>query len=397
MVATTSKDEIESSGGTRPLRVVINGLHAKSGGGVTYLRNILPELARLPDLELHLILHEDQVDLFQPIAGNVRVTPLRFRPTLLRTLIWEQVKVPMLARKLGAQVVFSPANYGPLLARNHVILLRNAVSVVKLTRQWKPIVYWLGLSVATILSLLTARKAIAVSHYAKKLLSFGLDGILGDKVQVAYHGTRQDRREWERGAGHDGYLLAVSDIYIQKNYGSLLRAFALLVTRHPDLKLVIAGREIDPDYARSLHRLCDELGLGRNVLFRGHVETDELCELYRKCRAFVFPSVVETFGNSLVEAMAAGVPIACSREAAMPEVLGDAGVTFDPWDHRDMADQIERLLSDDALSARLGKLARQRARAFDWRSTALRTCSVLKAAAGPAAIRQSKPSGETVL
>lgn len=392
MIATTQKEEIESPGAAHPLRVVINGLHAKSGGGVTYLRNIVPELARLPNLELHLFLHEDQIDLFQPIAGNVRVTPFGFRPTFLRTLICEQVMVPMLARKLGAHVVFSPANYGPLFARNHVILLRNAVSVIKLTRRLRPIVYWLGLSVATILSLLTAKKAIAVSHYAKKLLSFGLDGVLGDKVEVAYHGTLQDRREWEPSAGHDGYLLAVSDIYVQKNYGTLLRAHAVLVGRHPSLKLVIAGREVDPDYAQSLHQLSSELGLGKNVIFKGHVESDELFELYRKCRAFVFPSVVETFGNPLVEAMAVGVPIACSREAAMLEVLGDAGVTFDPWDYWDMAGQIEKLLLDDALGARLGRLARQRARVFDWSSTAARTYSILKAAAGPGVDQPTRPS-----
>ena len=396
MIATTSKGKVESPGGTRPLCVVINGLHAKSGGGVTYLRNILPELARLPDLELHLFLHEDQFDLFQPIAENVRVTRFSFRPTFLRTLIWEQVMVPVLARRLAAHVVFSPANYGPLFARNHVILLRNAVSVIKLTRRLRLVVYWLGLSVATILSLLTAKKAIAVSHYAKKLLSFGLDGLLGGKVEVAYHGTRQDRPEWEPSAGQGGYLLAVSDIYIQKNYDRLLRAHALLVKRFPDLKLVIAGREIDADYARGLRELSDELGLGKNVIFKGHVETGELFGLYRKCRAFVFPSVVETFGNPLVEAMAVGVPIACSREAAMPEVLGDAGVTFDPWDHTDMANQIEKLLLDGALSARLGKLARQRARAFDWSSTAARTYSILKAAAGPGAMRATERSGETV-
>ena len=288
MTAATPTVNIEPSEGTPPLCVVINGLHAKSGGGVTYLRNILPELARLPDLELHLFLHKDQFELFYPIRENVRVTLLSFRPTFMRTMIWEQLALPVLAWALGAHVVFSPANYGPIFGQNHVILLRNAVSVIKLTRRVRPVVYWLGLTVGTFLSLLTARKAIAVSHYAKKLLSFGITGKLAEKVEVAYHGTRQDRPEWEPSAGQDGYLLAVSDIYIQKNYSGLLRAHALLVERYPDLTLVIAGREVDPDYARSIHELADRLGLGKNVIFRGHVETDELFGLYRKCRAFVF-------------------------------------------------------------------------------------------------------------
>lgn len=381
MIATASKVKIEPRDATNPLCIVINGLHAKSGGGVTYLRNILPELARLPDVELHLFLHKDQFDLFYPINENVRVTLFSFSPTFIRTMIWEQVAVPIFVWALDADVVFSPANYGPIFGRNHVIMLRNAVSVITLTRRLGPVMYWLGLTIGTFVSLLTARKAVAVSHYAKKLLSFGLPNILSDKVEVVYHGTRQDRSKWQLNSGRDPYLLAVSDIYIQKNYRRLLQAHALLVTRFPDLKLIIAGQEVDPVYARSLYGLSGELGLSGSVIFKGHVGNDELFELYRNCRAFVFPSVIETFGNPLLEAMVVGAPIACSREAAMPEVIGDAGVQFDPWDHEDMARQIEKLLRDETLSARLGELARERARTFEWSHTAARTYSILKSAA----------------
>ena len=131
------------------MRVVINGLHAKSGGGVTYLRNVLPDLAEMPELELHLFLHKDQFHLFYPVHENVRVTLFNFRPSFFRTLIWEQINIPLLAWGMGADVVFSPANYGPLLARNHVIMLRNAVSVIQLSRRPGELLYWLALSGAT--------------------------------------------------------------------------------------------------------------------------------------------------------------------------------------------------------------------------------------------------------
>ena len=76
-------------------------------------------------------------------------------------------------------------------------------------------------------------------------------------------------------------------------------------------------------------------------------------------------------------------PIACSNEAAMPEVLGDTGVMFDPRDHRDMAAQIEKLLSDEKLGDELGGKAAERAKFFQWRNTAEQTSTVLKAAAEP--------------
>ncbi len=369
----------------RPLRVLINGAHAKSGGGVTYLRNILPELAAQPGLELHLFLHKDQFNLFYPVSENVRVTLFSFRPSFFRTLIWEQVTIPLFAWGMGADVVFSPANYGPIFGRNHVILLRNAVSVIQFTRKWGPVAYWLALAAATFVSLLTAKKAIAVSNYAKKLLTFGFPGSLGNKVDVVHHGTHQVSPEGKNDARRGSDLLAVSDIYIQKNYHTLLRAHAVLIERVPGLRLVIVGREIDQAYARSLRDLTRELGLEENVVFKGHVETKELMELYRNCGVFVFPSLVETFGNPLLEAMAAGAPIASSNEAAMPEVLGDAGLTFDPRDRHDMAKKIERLLCDPELSGELGERACRRARTFLWSDTAEQTASVLKAAAEPGA------------
>jgi glycosyltransferase involved in cell wall biosynthesis len=371
------------SGGHGPLRLVVNGLHAKSGGGVTYLRNIIPELAEMPDLELHLFLHKDQFELFYPVSEKAHVTLLDFRPTFLRTLLWEQVSVPLIAWGMGADIVFSPANYGPVFARNHVILLSNAVSVIQLTAKMGQLLYWLMLSGATLVSLLTAKRAIAVSNYAKKLLSFRFSAYLGKKIRVVYHGTHRVKPDKVYSPKPGANLLAVSDIYIQKNYHTLLHALAILIKRHPELRLDIAGREIDHTYTQSLRTLTRQLEIEENVTFRGHVNTDELMELYQGCKVFVFPSTVETFGLSLLEAMAAGAPIACSNKAAMPEVLGDTGLFFDPDNKNNMADTIEKLLSDDRLRLKMGEKARRRARSFSWKNSARQTYSVLKEAAEP--------------
>lgn len=373
---------IDGDSARAPLRVVINATHSKSGGGVTYLRNILPHLAVLPDLELHLFLHKEQFELFYPISDKVNVTLTNFRPGFFRTLIWEQFAIPLHAWAMGADVVYSPANYGPVFARNHVISLCNAVSVIQFTRQLWPIFYWLALTGATFVSLLTAKKAIAVSGYMKKLLTLGN---LNKKTAVVFHCVRPVSPNQMHSPNPGANILAVSDIYIQKNYHTLLRAHAMLIEKFPELRLFIAGREIDIDYAQSLRKLSRELGLEENVVFMGHVETDELMELYRSCRVFVFPSLVESFGMPLLEAMAVGAPIACSNTAAMPEVLGDTGVYFDPKDKTDIAAKIELLLTDEKLCAKLGKNASERAHTFSWADAARQTRSVLMEAAEPRA------------
>lgn len=374
----------------RPLCIVINGAHAKSGGGVTYLRNMLLEFAREPDVDVRLVLHQNQRELFEPVPDDVKIMAFEFNPGFLSTLAWEQFSLPGIARRAGAHVLFSPANFGPIFARNHVVLLRNATSVIRLTRRLKPLVYWLILSAATLVSLLMARRAIAVSNYAADVLTYGLRGVLGNKISVVYHGTAPVGVARDAATLSGNNLLAVSDIYIQKNYHTLVRAFAIARKRHPDLKLTIVGREIDRQYAESIRGLVSDLGLGDSVRFTGHVGTAELDTLYRDCRAFIFPSTVETFGNPLLEAMAVGAPIAASNAAAMPEVLGDGGVMFDPGDPEDMAARIEQLMADPDLCRKLGQKAVERAQAFTWPETARQTLDVLRQAAG----RDLKNRGE---
>ena len=367
----------------RKLRVIVNGVHAKSGGGVTYLRNILPELSQRDQLELHLFLHEDQFQLFYPVPDRVQVTLFKYRTGFLASVLWEQICLPIAAWGMGADVVFSPANYGPLFARNHVILLRNATSVIRLTNRLRPMAYWLLLSAATFASLLTARKAVAVSKYAESILTFRLKWLFQRKLNVVYHGAN-----WPEDPPEDlprntsTNLLAVSDIYIQKNYHTLLKSISILRGKYPDVRLTIVGAEIDTRYADELRSMIRDLKISDNVFFLGHVDPDRLQKLYAECGVFVFPSVVETFGNPLLEAMAAGAAIASSNTAAMPEVIGDTGLLFQPYDAGEMAEKISLLIEDQQLCIDLGKKAKARSRMFDLRTTAKQTLVVLAAAAG---------------
>lgn len=380
VLETSSKEIADGQPKERRLRIVINGSHAKSGGGVTYLQRLIPELAKQPSLELHLFLHRDQFDLFYPLSDQLQVTLFEHSLGFWKTLWWEQVSLPMLAWAMGADAVFSPANYGPLFARNHVILLRNSTSVIRLTKRPRPMFYWGLLSVATLLSLLMAKRAIAVSNYAAHILTFGFRRLFSRKLDVVYHGTQMPAMIRSNNADQGHSILAVSDIYVQKNYHSLIRAFALVRRKNPNLSLFIVGREIDKHYSREIRGMATSLEIHDAVKFLGHLDPVALNQLYEKCHLFVFPSTVETFGNPLLEAMSFGAPIACSNAAAMPEVIGDAGVLFDPNDEEDIAEKIMQLLGDPFLRVDLGKKASSRARGFSLSRTAIATAGVLQKA-----------------
>ncbi|MBX9634870.1 MAG: glycosyltransferase family 4 protein, partial [Magnetospirillum sp.] len=173
------------------------------------------------------------------------------------------------------------------------------------------------------------------------------------------------------------FLLAVSDIYVQKNLHNLFRAMRKVCDRYPHVELRIAGQPIDAWYYEKAIELAGELGIADNITFLGRLPLAELMPLYQRCRAFVFPSTAETFGMPLVEAMACGAPIASSSSTAMPEIVGDAALLFDPMDVDDMAAAILKLLDDGALRAALSERAVRRAADFSWRRTAEMTADVL--------------------
>ena len=205
--------------------------------------------------------------------------------------------------------------------------------------------------------------------------------MVGDRIDVVPHGVDEIFTPPTEGAARDDFLLAVSDIYVQKNLRKLLFALSILRKRHPDIMLKIAGRPVDRGYYDNLLEIVKRENLEGNVEFLGEVTPAGLVDLYRQCGIFVFPSSVETFGNPLVEAMASGAPVACSKTAAMPEVVGEAALFFDPADADDMANAIDRLLADAKLRLDLGRRALDRASGYSWKSTAARTLDVIKLAA----------------
>ena len=362
------------------VRVLFNGLHSKSGGGVTYLQNILPLMAADKDIDLHLVIHEAQRDLLPQNLESITIHTLRFFQGFWQLQIHEQIDIPFLARSIGADITFSPANYGPLLAPNSVILLRNALSVAFVERRLVKLGYWLLVYLGTVLSIFVSKKAIAVSEYAYKSSTGGVLGLFKNRFTIVHHGVSKIFVPPNKGVKRKNFLLAVSDLYVQKNLKNLISAFRRLKVSNPELSLKIAGRPIDEDYFQGLKSMVADYKLDEDIQFLGGISSEELLKLYQSCGIFVFPSTVETFGNPLVEAMACGASIACSNTAAMPEVVGDAAEFFDPNNVESIAQVINKLLKNEGLRQSLSKKALKRAKAFSWQNTADKTLAVIKKA-----------------
>jgi glycosyltransferase involved in cell wall biosynthesis len=177
---------------------------------------------------------------------------------------------------------------------------------------------------------------------------------------------------------HGEYLLTVGTIEPRKNVGHVLTAYAQLpATLRDRYPLVVAGAKgwRASDLERELRVLA---GHGQ-IRFLGHVPGEDLPPLYAGAAAFVFASLYEGFGLPPLEAMASGVPVLVSNRASLPEVTGDAGVTFDPQRPDDTAAKIEAMLDDPIARAKFARLGIGRAAGFTWDACARATLNVYRA------------------
>ncbi len=170
------------------------------------------------------------------------------------------------------------------------------------------------------------------------------------------------------------YLLYVGGINARKNIARLFEAFASVRERHTGLKLVIGGkRQWQTD---AIDATFERLALHDHVQFTGYLADTDLPALYSAAEVFVFPSLYEGFGLPPLEALACGTPVVTSNVSSLPEVVGDAALTVDPYDVAALGQAIERALTDAALRADLRQRGLVRAQQFTWQQTAQEICEI---------------------
>lgn len=176
------------------------------------------------------------------------------------------------------------------------------------------------------------------------------------------------------------YVLSVSSVVPHKNYEACIQIFASLRHRYQvPHNLCILGSGPD-NYMQSLENLATELQTGDSVKFMGHVPHQSLPDWYAHADAFMLTSACESFGLPVIEAMASGTPVMVSNLSGLPETVGGAGGVEDPARTEAFADQLYRVLTDEALRQRLRQRGLERAGEFSWKRTAQATMDVMQKA-----------------
>lgn len=346
------------------------------GNYTLYLLNHLTEVDA--SHEYLLLTHRTNRPPGLPVSANCRAVVRQFPNRML----WMQCALPGTLRRSQAQVCHYTNSIAPLFSPcPYVVTIHDmTLSLLPGYHRWRK-----QILVRPLIPLVArrAQQIITVSQSARQDI-IRLLHVPAERVVVIPEaaaplfrpaGMAEQQRVRAAYGLHTPYVLYVGTLEPRKNLVRLIRAWYDLRRRGviPQRLVIVGARgwQYQPIY-----REVQALGCADDILFTGHVPSNDLPGLYSAADAFAFPSLYEGFGLPVVEAMACGTPVLTSDTPALAEVAGAAALRVDAQHTAAIRAGLERLLTDSALHADLRQRGLQRADSFSWRTTALQTLQV---------------------
>lgn len=372
------------------MRLGIDASNLRSGGGITHLLNLLREA-------------EPQVHGFSQVVvwgGMSFLNQVEDRPWLIKSrqiildkgslfrLFWRRFSLSRLAREACCDVLFVPG--GSFAGDFHPIV---TMSRNMLPFEWNELRRF-GFSLTSLRLLLlrlfqarTYRKAdglIFLTQYAHDVvmtvgnLTSGKETIIPHGVDTRFILPPREQLAIEQYSDEKPFrIIYVSIVDMYKHQWNVAEAVAMLRNVGLPVSLELIGPGYPPALAR-LEKVLDRVDRKRKfVRVEGHVPNHKLVERYSRADLCLFASSCENMPNILLEGMASGLPIACSNRGPMPEVLGEAGVYFDPEVPEDIQRALRLLIDSPRLRARLADGSFSRVHNYSWKRCASDTFAYL--------------------
>lgn len=367
----------------------INASRGRSGGARAHLIGLLSDGDPTAHgiTEVHVWAYGGLLDALPDRPWLVRHPTPALEKSLPWQVLWERLRLPGALRRAGCTLLLNVdagtvARFAPAVTMSRDMLSYEPGELQRLkplSRAWLRV--WLLRSLQN-RSLRAAQGAVFLTKYAASVIQQSCGPLrhqaliphgVGDNFRQA--GPRPD---WPLPGSRPLRCLYVSPVWQFKHQWVVVQAMALLRARGHDVTLTLAGDGDADSQTRLAQQLAQTDPDGRFVTRLGHVPHGQLPAVLAGADLFVFASSCENMPNTVVEAMAVGLPIACSNRGPMPEVLADGGVYFDPEDEASIADALERLINDADLRARCAARARELASAYSWARCARETFDFLR-------------------
>lgn len=374
------------------MKIAIDGLAARMGGGTIYLKSQLEALTRnAPDWSFVLFcVPQNRADL-DVHADNLEIVEITSAGrSLMARLAWQQLVFPYRLKGRGFDLLYCPGNLCIGLAPcPQVLTLQNTNPFASLSVRHTLIltIKYLCLRVGSIASIHRAGFTIFISHdYRRQVERFM--NLRGVKWDVVYSGVDDIFQMNQSKIGETSlvrprdYILAVSNFYRHKNYETLFLAFERIFKHRKDsLHLMVAGAAMHKDYFEEMKRLVSRLQAGSHIHLLDAVAHADLPALYSGAHCYVSTSILEAFPLTPFEAMASGLPVVISRATVFPEICEEAAIYFDPLDPVDVANKIELVLDNPSLAEDLVRRGFEQLKKFPWDRNAQRLIEIFDSVA----------------
>ncbi len=370
------------------IHLFTNALAASAGGGLTYVRNVIPQFAAVPDLRVTVALSPSLRCEFGEFP-NVEFLELDIPPA--RRFWYEQLGLAQLIRGKGATVLLSAGNFALrkspvpqiLLSRNSLYVSPDFFRDLRARGEYRT---WLDTKFRAIL----AKRSIHWSEVTvapSQAFASELERWSAKKVMAIHHGF--DREAFTRDSSplspeveaklkqmDDGFkILFVSHYNYYRNFETLIRALPMLRDRMggEKVRLLLTCRlaaglnpgTYRPDTAESL---INKLGVSDMVVELGAIPYQTLHRLYARANVYVTPAYTETFAHPLVEAMASGVPVIAADIAVHREICGDAAIYFERFSPEALADRVLRISNQPEERRAMIERGLGKANNFSWKT-----------------------------
>jgi glycosyltransferase involved in cell wall biosynthesis len=369
------------------MRLFVNFLAASAGGGLTYIRNVLPRLACEPGVQATAAVGRELREEFRDLAN---VSFLELDVTAARRFFHEQLTLPGVIRGRAADVLLSAGNFALrnspvpqiLLSRNSIYTSRDFYRdlrsrgeyrlwldtkirglIARKSIQWADVTVAPSQSFADELRRWTERPIRTIPH------GFDYEAFCRDATPLS--GEVEEKLREAEGSVK---LLFVSHYNYYRNFETLLQALANLRTLRSDrsFKLLLtcrlsAGENPGSYYLGRAVELVRELGISDMVVELGAIPYRQLHHLYKRADVYVTPAYTETFAHPLVEAMASGLPVIASDLPVHREICGAAALYFPRFDSGQLAERVLEIASSSNLAATLSARGVPRSTDFSWR------------------------------
>jgi glycosyltransferase involved in cell wall biosynthesis len=371
--------------------VGIDASRNRSGGAKAHLVGILCDCDPLAHgvRQVHVWSYKSLLDALPDVSWLIKHNPPELERPLLRQVWWQYRRLPQEARDAGCDVLLNTDAGTVCPFRPAVVMSRDMLSYepgeMRRYGLSRARLRLIALRFLQTRSLARADGAIFLTQYAARVIQ-GFTGKLGN-VSVIPHGVGAAFRQMPaRGSVPGGRreirCMYVSNAAMYKHQWTVVKAIGALRSRGHDISLALVGGGSGPAQRLLDREIAAVDPAGDFVRCEGAVRHADIPAQLASADLFIFASSCENMPNTLVEAMASGLPIACSDRGPMPEILRDGGVYFDPEDATSIASAVESLLVNPELCTSVAARAKALSEQYSWLRCGSETWAFLRAVAG---------------